>query len=52
MPLATYDSRGLSAFYVVFGVTLSSFVLAQGSPLPPRRSASATASTRWADSPS
>ncbi|WP_146758559.1 hypothetical protein [Micromonospora saelicesensis] len=30
VPLATYDSRGLSAFYVVFGVTLSSFVLAQG----------------------
>jgi hypothetical protein len=29
-PLARYDSRGLSAFYVVFGVTLSSFVLAQG----------------------
>ncbi|MDZ5447365.1 hypothetical protein U2F26_32455 [Micromonospora sp. 4G57] len=29
-PLADYDSRGLSAFYVVFGVTLSSFVLAQG----------------------
>jgi hypothetical protein len=25
-----YDSRGLSAFYVVFGVTLASFVLAQG----------------------
>lgn len=30
VPLAQYDSRGLSAFYVVFGVTLSSFVLAQG----------------------
>ncbi|WP_406831699.1 hypothetical protein ABEG17_02490 [Pedococcus sp. KACC 23699] len=30
VPLARYDSRGLSAFYVVFGVTLSSFVLAQG----------------------
>ncbi|CCH17405.1 hypothetical protein [Micromonospora lupini] len=30
VPLASYDSRGLSAFYVVFGVTLSSFVLAQG----------------------
>ncbi|MFI6242753.1 hypothetical protein ACIBEF_23040 [Micromonospora sp. NPDC050795] len=30
VPLAIYDSRGLSAFYVVFGVTLSSFVLAQG----------------------
>lgn len=30
VPLTTYDSRGLSAFYVVFGVTLSSFVLAQG----------------------
>jgi hypothetical protein len=30
VPLVTYDSRGLSAFYVVFGVTLSSFVLAQG----------------------
>ncbi|MGC4875676.1 hypothetical protein ACLQ26_05285 [Micromonospora sp. DT43] len=30
VPLANYDSRGLSAFYVVFGVTLSSFVLAQG----------------------
>ncbi|MET7552304.1 hypothetical protein ABZS95_42730 [Streptomyces sp. NPDC005479] len=29
-PLVKYDSRGLSAFYVVFGVTLSSFVLAQG----------------------
>jgi hypothetical protein len=25
-----YDSRGLSGFYVVFGVTLASFVLAQG----------------------
>ncbi|WP_345518759.1 hypothetical protein [Nocardioides conyzicola] len=30
VPLVAYDSRGLSAFYVVFGVTLSSFVLAQG----------------------
>lgn len=30
VPLVPYDSRGLSAFYVVFGVTLSSFVLAQG----------------------
>ncbi|GAA2697652.1 hypothetical protein [Actinoplanes palleronii] len=30
VPLARYDSRGLSAIYVVFGVTLSSFVLAQG----------------------
>ncbi len=30
VPLADYDSRGLSAFYVVFGVTLASFVLAQG----------------------
>lgn len=30
VPLAKYDSRGLSSFYVVFGVTLSSFVLAQG----------------------
>lgn len=30
VPLGKYDSRGLSAFYVVFGVTLSSFVLAQG----------------------
>ncbi|MDN3357393.1 hypothetical protein [Actinomadura sp. DC4] len=30
VPLAGHDSRGLSAFYVVFGVTLSSFVLAQG----------------------
>ncbi|MEU8004156.1 hypothetical protein AB0B66_23610 [Catellatospora sp. NPDC049111] len=30
VPLTSYDSRGLSAFYVVFGVTLSSFVLAQG----------------------
>ncbi|MGQ4347987.1 hypothetical protein [Streptomyces sp. SAS_275] len=30
VPLTKYDSRGLSAFYVVFGVTLSSFVLAQG----------------------
>ncbi|MET8524922.1 hypothetical protein [Micromonospora sp. NPDC005172] len=30
VPLASYDSRGLSAFYVVFGVTLASFVLAQG----------------------
>ncbi|WP_157498151.1 hypothetical protein [Leifsonia sp. Leaf336] len=30
VPLAKYDSRGLSAFYVVFGVTLSSFALAQG----------------------
>ena len=30
VPLVRYDNRGLSAFYVVFGVTLSSFVLAQG----------------------
>ena len=30
VPLAKYDSRGLATFYVVFGVTLSSFVLAQG----------------------
>jgi hypothetical protein len=30
VPLARYDSRGLSGFYVVFGVTLASFVLAQG----------------------
>jgi hypothetical protein len=30
VPLVRYDSRGLTAFYVVFGVTLSSFVLAQG----------------------
>jgi hypothetical protein len=30
VPLVDYDSRGLSTFYVVFGVTLSSFVLAQG----------------------
>lgn len=30
VPLVRYDSRGLSAFYVVFGVTLASFVLAQG----------------------
>ncbi|MET3923863.1 hypothetical protein [Arthrobacter sp. UYEF20] len=30
VPLVQYDSRGLSAFYVVFGATLSSFVLAQG----------------------
>jgi len=30
VPLARYDSRGLATFYVVFGVTLSSFVLAQG----------------------
>ena len=30
VPLTQYDNRGLSAFYVVFGVTLSSFVLAQG----------------------
>ena len=30
VPLVKYDSRGLSTFYVVFGVTLSSFVLAQG----------------------
>ena len=30
VPLTTYDSRGLSSFYVVFGVTLSSFILAQG----------------------
>ena len=28
--MVPFDSRGLSAFYVVFGVTLSSFVLAQG----------------------
>jgi len=30
VPLATYDSRGLTAFYVVFGVTLASFILGQG----------------------
>lgn len=30
VPLVQYDSRGLSAFYVVFGATLASFVLAQG----------------------
>ena len=30
VPLTRYDSRGLATFYVVFGVTLSSFVLAQG----------------------
>jgi hypothetical protein len=30
VPLVSHDSRGLAAFYVVFGVTLSSFVLAQG----------------------
>ncbi|MGR6520193.1 hypothetical protein ACU5JM_00960 (plasmid) [Rhodococcus erythropolis] len=30
VPLSPYDSRGLAAFYVVFGVTLASFVLAQG----------------------
>lgn len=30
VPLVEHDSRGLAAFYVVFGVTLSSFVLAQG----------------------
>ena len=30
VPLVRYDSRGLSGFYVVFGVTLASFVLAQG----------------------
>ena len=30
VPLVRYDSRGLVGFYVVFGVTLSSFVLAQG----------------------
>ncbi|GAB6919860.1 hypothetical protein JCM9803A_03100 [Rhodococcus erythropolis] len=30
VPLSQYDARGLAAFYVVFGVTLSSFVLAQG----------------------
>ena len=30
VPLVQYDNRGLSAFYVVFGVTLSSFILAQG----------------------
>ncbi|OII25172.1 hypothetical protein BIV01_12575 [Curtobacterium sp. MCBA15_013] len=29
VPLVRYDSRGLVSFYVVFGVTLSSFVLAQ-----------------------
>jgi hypothetical protein len=30
VPLVKYDTRGLVAFYVVFGVTLASFVLAQG----------------------
>jgi hypothetical protein len=30
VPLTRYDTRGLSAFYVVFGVTLASFILAQG----------------------
>ena len=30
VPLVRFDSRGLTAFYVVFGVTLASFVLAQG----------------------
>ncbi|WP_431218874.1 hypothetical protein [Leifsonia xyli] len=30
VPLVKYDSRGLVGFYVVFGVTLASFVLAQG----------------------
>jgi len=30
VPLVEYDSRGLVSFYVSFGVTLSSFVLAQG----------------------
>jgi hypothetical protein len=30
VPLTRYDSRGLATFYVVFGVTLASFVLAQG----------------------
>lgn len=29
VPLATYDTAGLSTFYLVFGVTLGSFVLAQ-----------------------
>lgn len=29
VPLVGYDARGLSAFYVVFGVTLASFILAQ-----------------------
>ncbi len=29
VPLVRYDSRGLVSFYVVFGVTLSSFILAQ-----------------------
>ncbi|WP_158866206.1 ABC transporter permease [Leifsonia sp. AG29] len=30
VPLVSFDSRGLASFYVVFGVTLSSFVLTQG----------------------
>ncbi|WP_250032215.1 hypothetical protein [Paractinoplanes maris] len=30
VPLTRYDARGLATFYVVFGVTLASFVLAQG----------------------
>lgn len=29
VPLVEFDSRGLVSFYVVFGVTLSSFILAQ-----------------------
>ena len=29
VPLVRYDTRGLATFYVVFGVTLSSFILAQ-----------------------
>ncbi|MFE7332231.1 hypothetical protein ACFU8W_46710 [Streptomyces sp. NPDC057565] len=29
LPLTHYDSRGLTAFYVAFGVTLSGFSLAQ-----------------------
>jgi hypothetical protein len=29
VPLVQFDSRGLVSFYVVFGVTLSSFILAQ-----------------------
>ncbi|MEW2491226.1 hypothetical protein [Streptomyces sp. NPDC048411] len=29
VPLPHYDSRGLAAFYVAFGVTLSGFALAQ-----------------------
>jgi hypothetical protein len=29
VPLATYDAQGLSGFYLVFGVTLAAFVLAQ-----------------------